>query len=180
MRDQEAVGADRGHRGLDLLHGRHPGRDDQRAAGRLHRAEQRVIGERGRRGLVARRIELLEELDGALVPRRREPLDAAVAAVGVDRAELGGAELDPVAIVDVGHPAPRRVALDQPLVARHAQLGGALLELDGVAAGEHRAVDHALCDLDRAIVIDPDLGDHVDRATIADELVTDPDVASHR
>ena len=72
------------------------------------------------------------------------------------------AELHAVAVVDVGHPAPGGVALDVPLVARGADLRGALLELDRVAAGLGGGVDEREGVLEVAVVVDADLAGDVD------------------
>ena len=53
------------------------------------------------------------------------------------------AELHPLAVVDVAHATPGRVALDLPL-SRGADLGRPLLELDRVAASVGRVVDQAI------------------------------------
>jgi hypothetical protein len=82
-------------------------------------------------------------------------------------------ELDPVPVVDVGHPPPGRVPLDLPLVARGADLGRALLELHGVAAGGRGLVDQREGVAQLAVVVDADLAGDVDRATRADDRVTD-------
>ena len=113
--------------------------------------------------LWAGHVELLQEVDGLDVPRRGEPVDAAVAGVLVDLAVVVLAELDAVPVVDVGHPAPGGVALDVPLVARGADLRGALLELDGVAAGGGGLVDQREGVLELAVVVDADLAGDVDR-----------------
>jgi hypothetical protein len=107
----------------DLLDRRHAGRQDDRPLRLSDAPQQAVVGQAGRRDLVCRRVEQLELVDARLVPRRGEPGDAEPAALLVDRGVLVTAELDPAPVGDVGHPAPRRVPLDVPLVARHAQLG---------------------------------------------------------
>src|SRR5262249_28019555 len=112
-----------------------------------------------------------------LVEARREPVDAPVAAVAVDLLVGARVELDAPPVLDVAQAAPGRVALHVPLIARHAQLGRALLELDRLAAGEGRAVDELLGDLDRAVVVDADLGDDEDRLAAPDEAGPDSDLA---
>jgi hypothetical protein len=149
-----------------------PGRDDERAAGGLHDAEELGVGQRRRGGLVARRLEALHELDRRLVPARREPHDAAVAAMAVDGLELLSAELDLALVLDIGHSPPGRIALDLPLIARHAQLRGALLELDGIAAGERGAIDELPGEIERPVVVDADLGDHEHRLAGSDDRGT--------
>src|ERR1700704_1834335 len=70
---------------VDLLDGAHAGRGDDRPAGGPVVAQQGIVCERGRGDLPAWRVECLDEIDGALVPRGREPRDTAFPAVCVDR-----------------------------------------------------------------------------------------------
>src|SRR5262249_49184433 len=119
--------------------------------------------------------EVLHEIHRRLVPARREPHDAPVAAMTVNGLVIGAGELDSPLVIDVGHSTPGRVALDLPLVARHAELGRALLELHGVAPGERGAVDELLGELERAVVVDSDLGDDENRLAGADEIRADTD-----
>src|SRR5207253_5073074 len=110
-----------------------------------------------------------------LVPARREPQDIPLAAVAVDRGVLGLAELHLAAIVDVRKPPPRRVALHVPLIARDTLRRGPFLELHRVPTGQYRAVDQLLRDLDRSVVVDPDLGDDEDALSVTDALLSDGD-----
>ncbi len=166
----------------DLLRGGHARGEDDRTAGGAQGAQQLVVGQ-GRGGdLVGGDVELLQEGDGLGVPRGGEPVDAALLAVGVDLAVLVLAELDAVAVVDVGHPAPGGVALDVPLVARGADLRRALLELDRVAAGLGGGVDQLERVLDVAVVVDADLAGDVDGAAgagLAGTELADAGVGAH-
>jgi hypothetical protein len=60
-----------------------------------------------------------------------------------------------------------------PLVARHAQLRRALLELDRVGPGEDRPVDELAGQVERAVVVDADLGDDLDWLPFADVAAAD-------
>src|SRR5690606_15691656 len=162
--EQDVVRAQDLDRVADLLRGGHAGGQDDRAAGGAQCAQQLVVGEGGGGDLVGGDVELLQEGDGLGVPRGGEPGDALLPAVGVDLAVLLLAELHAVPVVDVGHPAPGGVAFDVPLVARGADLRGALLELDGVAAGFGGGVDQLERVLDVAVVVDADLAGDVDGA----------------
>ena len=84
-----------------------------------------------------------------------------------------GVELDPVPVVDVAHPAPRGVPLQVPLITRGADLGRALLELDGVASGRRGLVDQGQRIGQVAVVVDADLAGDVDRMAAADDPVAD-------
>src|SRR5262249_42185392 len=121
--------------------------------------------------------------DGLGVPRGGEPVDVLALAVLVDLAVLVLAELHAVAVVDVGHPAPGGVALDVPLVARGADLRGALLELDGVATGLGGHVDQLERVLQLTVVVDADLAADVDgtaRADLARTERTQTGVGAHQ
>ncbi len=166
----------------DLLRGGHAGGEDDRAARGAQGAEQLVVGQ-GRGGhLVGGDVELLQEGDGLGVPRGGEPGDPLLLAVLVDLAVLVLTELHAVAVVDVGHPAPGGVALDVPLVTRGADLRGALLELDRVAAGLGGHVDQLERVLQLTVVVDADLAADVDGtagADLARTERTDAGVAAH-
>ena len=153
---------------FDLLHRRHPGRDHERPPGRACLAQQGQIGQRGGGELVAGRLEVLHEVDRFFVPARGHPVDAEIAAMTVDLGVLLEPELDPVAVIDVGHPAPGRVALDVPLVRGDAELGVALLELRHVGPRALGAVDERLGVCERAVMVDADLRDDVDGLAVAD------------
>jgi len=156
---QQILAAGDGDRFVDLLQGGHAGRQDQRPAGGPHGAQQVVIGERRRGRLGARRIEALHELDRFVVPAGGEPEDAALAAVAVDGRVFAHAEFHLPPVVDVGHPPPRGLPFQVPLLRRHAALRGPFLELDRVGARQVGAVDQLSGQLHRAVVIDADLRD---------------------
>ena len=78
-------------------------------------------------------------------------------------AVLRVAELDTLAVLEVGHLAPRSAPHLVALLGRNAQLGGPLLELDGVAAGTCRDIDELPRDAEIAVVVDADLGSDIDR-----------------
>src|SRR5262249_44054026 len=71
--------------------------------------------------------------------------------------------------------APGRVALPIPLIPRDAELGSALLKLHGITAGGGRSVDQLAGETERAVVVDPDLGNHEDGVALSDPMMTDPD-----
>nr|GFD02386.1 hypothetical protein [Tanacetum cinerariifolium] len=76
---------------------------------------------------------------------------------------FGLAKLRFALVVDVAHAAPRGVAHLLPLVFGHAQLGRALLKLHRVAAGGHGRIDKLLGNVERAVVVDANLGNDVAR-----------------
>ena len=92
----------------------------------------------------------------------------------VDGRVLLDAELHPVPVVDIAHPAPWRVALDVPLIARRAYFRRSLLELDRVAAGVGRLVDQGDGIGQVAVVVDADLPSDVDRVAGANHAVAEP------
>jgi hypothetical protein len=118
-------------------------------------------------------VELLEEVHRRHVPRRGEPGDPPGPGVRVDGRVRLGVELHPVPVVDVPHPAPRRVPLDVPLVARCTDLRGALLELDRVAACVRGLVDQSQRVGQLAVVVDADLPRDVDRVPAAHDTVAE-------
>gem|GEM_PF-4065765 len=157
---------------VDLLLRAHPRREDDRPPLR-HRVLQEPGVRQGRRSdLVARRLELIDEVDAPLVPARSEPLDSVLLAVGIDLLVLLVPELEPSLEVTV-----RRT--ERVLPGPFELLGGvhhvdvALLELDRVAASRNRRVDETLGDTHIAIVVDADLGHNVHRMVVSDHAVTD-------
>ena len=119
--------------------------------------------------------EVLEERDARHIPRRREPLEPAQQRVVADLDVLVAAELDAAPVVEVGHRAPRRLAQHVAHVLGRGDLGGALLELDGIRAGVGRDVDEPLGEVDVAVVVQADLGDHVGGASASDDAGSDRD-----
>jgi hypothetical protein len=81
------------------------------------------------------------------------------AAPGIDVGIFVLAELDAVLVIEVAHDAPRRLAHERALLGRHAELGRALLKLDGIAAGDGRGGDQLLGDSQVAVMVDAYLGD---------------------
>ena len=68
MQDHQVVGAERLNRAVDLLERGHAGREDDRLAGRGQGLEHPDVGD-GRGGDPVRcQFEILEEVDGGLVP----------------------------------------------------------------------------------------------------------------
>ena len=128
-----------------------------------------------RRDLVRDDAEVLEERDARHVPRRREPLEPAQQRVVADLDVLVAAELDAVAVLEVGHRAPRRLARHVAHVLGRGDLGRALLELHRVRAGVGRDVDEPLGELDVAVVVEADLGDDIGGAAAADDAGSDRD-----
>src|SRR5712691_1553741 len=120
---------------VDLLQRAHAGGEDDRSSLGPRVLEQGVIGQAGRGDLVARRIEVLDEVDGALVPARGEPGHAHVAAEGVDLLVLVEAELEPLAVLRVGDQTPGGLSGKVALLGRHTELRRALLKLHRLRAG---------------------------------------------
>ena len=131
-------------------------------------AQQAEVGDGRRRDLVGDDVEVLEEVDRRLVPRRREPVEPAQGGVVADLDVLVAVELDAVAVLEVGHLAPRRLARHALHVLGRRDLRRALLELDRLRAGVGGDVDELLGDLDVAVVVEADLADHVGGVAVAD------------
>jgi hypothetical protein len=163
---------------VDLLVGAHAGGGDDGLAGLADVAQQVVVGERGRGDLVDRRIELLHEVDRRLVPGRDQP-------GGLERLAEGG-DLEIVVVLELEAALQVAVGVAEGIGTRGRELGrgvddlhGALLELDGVAAGGHGDGDEALGQVDVAVVIDADLCDDIAGMARAKLLVSDG-YAAHR
>jgi hypothetical protein len=154
-------------RTIDLVDGAHPGRQDDRFPGRARVSQQVVVGQRRRRDLVTRRGKAIDEIDGLLVPGRREPRDLAGAAVGIDFLVIVIIELESAFQITVGR-AKRALARLRQFLRGIDDLDRALLELDRVAAGRHRHADQPLREIDVAVVIDADLSDHIARLGVSD------------
>src|SRR2546423_10164187 len=97
----------------------------------------------------------------------------------IDGSVLLGAELDPLAVLEVRHVAPGRVPDPLALRDRHTQLWRALLEFHRIAAGPRGCVEELVRDVEIAVVVDPDLGRDVGGLPVTDDAITDADGPSH-
>ncbi|MDB4992180.1 MAG: hypothetical protein JWL75_425 [Parcubacteria group bacterium] len=184
MQQDQVFGADRRHRRFDHRKIGHAGRQNDRATPATNIAQQVVVRQGCRRHLVARRVEVFEEVDRGRVPGGGEPQDAAFAAIRIDLRIFVMRQLDGLLLVAVrGRAEPvGREALDA-FRREHATLHGqldhvlghrtrrreflrrvdevhrAFLELDGIAAGGNRDVDQFHRVFDIAVMVDADLGD---------------------
>ena len=174
VQQDQVVGAEHVDRVIDLLERAHARGEDDRLAGGSGVTQQVVVGQRGRRDLVARRREAVDEVDRLLVPARREPRDLAGAAVRVDLLVVVVVELEPALQVAVGRAERALSGLGQ-LLGRVDDVDRALLELDRIAPGGDGDADQPLGQVDVAVVVDADLGDHVARLSISDGPIADGD-----
>src|SRR5260370_22351221 len=94
--------------------------------------------------------------------------------MAIDGFVLALPELESLAILDVRHAAPGRFPLDVPLVVRHAALGRALLELDGIASGQDCSVDELASQFEGAVVVDSDFSNDKYALIVADKPIGDP------
>src|SRR5262249_17415582 len=107
-----------------------------------------------------------------LVPARREPGDADLAAEAVDLLVVPLGELEGALEVAVGL-AERALPRLGELLRGVDHVHRALLELDRVAICRRRDVDQLLRKPEVAIVVDADLGDDVTRLSVADGTLAD-------
>ena len=130
--------------------------------------EKVVVREGAGGDLVAGRIEAIDEIDGGLVPAGGEPDDADFLAVAVDLAVVGFAEFEGAFEVAVGG-AEGALARPGEFFRRIDHIDGALLELDGTAAGTRGDVDQLLGQADVAVMVDADLRHDVAGLAFADD-----------
>src|SRR5262249_42670974 len=109
------------------------------------------------------------------VPGRSEPRHAETLTDAIDVRKLFETELDLALVIDVRDAPPRRVTHHVPLIERHAQLRRTLLKLHCVATGVDRSFDELFADLQRTVVVDTDLRNHVHGLAPAYGAATDVD-----
>jgi hypothetical protein len=140
---------------VDLVQGRHPGRNEGLLALLGDEPQQRPVAEHRGRDLVVRQIELPQEQLAVRIPRRREPGDTQLAAVRVDARVLVAGELEPFLLMPLRGP-PRALAGTVEELGRIDLVHRPLLELHRIEAGVVGGSDQALGDPQIAVVIDPD------------------------
>lgn len=121
--------------------------------------EQAGVGERGRGDLEIGHAERDEKIHGRLVPGRGEPDDVEFRAKRPDPLVGLLPELQPALQITVGF-AERRRSRALQFFRRIDHIDGALLELDPVAARGLGLADHFQRQVNVAIVVDADLGNH--------------------
>ncbi len=155
----------------DLGLGGHAGRDHQRRAGCRGVGEQPVVGEVGGRDLQPRDAVAHEGVDARGVPGRAHDVDVDLAAVVEHLEQLLGRQVEPgeqvegVLRAEVFAGTARAAAVERGHVAQ--------LELHGIRAGGLGLVDELLGEVDRAVVVDADLGDEQGRVVAADVVPAD-------
>ena len=138
-----------------------------------HVLDEREVGQIRRADLVGGEVAGLEEVDAAAIPRRAERGDSARRGSNEQLAELVVRQFELDQQRDDVLQSLLAVArlVDDLLAIGLAQL--ALLELDRVRARVDGGVDELLGDCQIAVVIDPDLGDHVAGLAAADAARSD-------
>lgn len=125
--------------------------------------------------------QAVQQVDGGLVEGAGEQGDPALGGAGEQRrvplvGRLGlGVEVVQAAAV----PQPAGDAELRPVDVHGDGVGGVGLDLDGVAAGGRRRVDHAERPLQAAVVVPRQLADDIGRMARADLAVGDLDLGRH-
>src|SRR5690606_22626420 len=149
----------------------HPGREQDGPP--THCVEQLVVGEHRARNLVARHVEAVEALHRLHVECRGEPDQSCLRCTVAEGLEVRVRELQPPAILDVGHHTPRGLARHVPPVGSHVEVRVADLELHCVRTGHCRGVDQLTGSRKRSVVVDADLGHH--KHPVTDHVRADAD-----
>ena len=92
-----------------------------------------------------------------LIPAGGKPINFFFFTVAIDFLVFLRAELDPAAVIQVGHQSPGRFSHHIPVFGRDGHFGCALLEFDRVTAGHHRNIDQSFCNVEIAVMVDTDL-----------------------
>ncbi len=171
--------ARRRHGIVDLVERRDTRRDDQRSTGRRGGADQREIDVLERCDLVARWIELLEELDRRRIERGAEALDAQFGGSLHDRlVPLPGRVCFFVEVVQRAS-VPQRLGVgDRELVAIDVEghrVGRVGLELERVRPTRSDHLDDLECTAEISVVVARHLGDDERRMIATDEMRSDLD-----
>src|SRR3990170_6431792 len=177
--EEQPVGSQNSHGLTDLLHRRHPGRENDGTAFPPHASQKAVIGEGSRGKLVAGDIKPGQEIDRGLIPDGGKPQDPVLPAGAIDLSVVRLPQLHPVTVFQVGDIAPRGLAHLVALIGRDAKLGRTLLQLHRVDSCVQGSVDQAPGDPQVPIVIDPDLGHDERGVPVSDNTIPDPNGSSH-
>src|SRR5262245_15396874 len=132
------------------------------------------------RDLVRGNIELPQEIGAGNVEGRREELDAELACVRLKRAVFADTELEELAMLSIRR--SEAVFVVVRFVVRRTRVQTlivALLQLDGIGTGELGLAKQLASLVDAALVVVPDLGNHITAGVIADILAADSDAACH-
>src|SRR5262249_23840607 len=143
-----------------LFDGAHSRRNNDRLALAPRMPQQVVVGKRRRRDLIARRTELIDEIYASWIPTGGKPGHFHFAAVAVDQAVAVVPQFQAALQIAIGR--------TERILARLGQLfrcvdyvDGSLLKLHGVASRRHSHADQTPAEVEIAVVVDSDLGDHV-------------------
>ncbi len=180
MRQQQVLLTQVGHGLLDLLVCGHAGREDDGTAGGAHLPQEGHIGQRGGGNLKHRRGKLLDEIHRLLVPAGSKPQDALFFAVAVHLLVFLGPEFHLAAVFQVGDDAPRGLAHHVAIFGRDGFFRGALLKFHRIATGHDGHIDQAFCDVQVAVVVDPDLGGDEHRRAGTDDLISNLNRFRHK
>ncbi len=171
-----------GQRPSHFLFRRHSRREQHRFAGRRDVLDERKIREVRRSDLVSREVAGFEKIDARAIPRRAHCRNLPRSAVIEQLAELVVAQLE----FDQQRNDVLQSLLAVPRLVDDLFPVGfpefALLELDRVRACVDRRIDELLRDVEIAVVIDADFGDHVawlPRTDAAGPDVEDPFSLQH-
>src|ERR1019366_4629095 len=132
-------------------------------------AQQVVIGEGCGSAFKTRDIELGYEINGCLIPARREPVNLDLTAIAVNLPILFDLEFEAALQIAIGVSKRAFPGLGQ-FLRRVDNVDGSLLKLDGVTTGAQGHVDKFFREIDISIVVDSDFSDHVARLPRPDQL----------
>src|SRR5687768_5071666 len=156
------------------------GRDDDRLAERGDVLEQRRALDVAGRDLERRHVELAEKVRAGDIERGCKEVDPELAGVLLQLAVLGGAELEKLTMLPVG--GAKTVFVVVRLVVGDAGVEPAvvaLLQLDRMRTRELGLAEQLARLVETALVIVPDLRDHVARRVIAELVRANSESSCH-
>src|SRR5208282_331876 len=175
MQKDEILLAQNFHCMVDLLDRTHSGRQHDRLANGASMAQKVVIGEGRGSDFKAGNFELGYEINGCLIPARREPVNLDLTAIAVNFLVLLLFEFEAAFQIAIRCSKGALPRLRQ-LLRRVDDIDRSLLKLDGVTVGAQGYVDEFLREIDISIVIDSDFSDHVARSAGSDHLGPQPNL----
>src|ERR1019366_6653566 len=128
-----------------------------------------VIGEGCGSDFKAGNFKLGYEINGCLIPARREPVNLDLTAIAVNFLVLLLFEFEAAFQIAIGRSKGAFPRLRQ-FLRRVDDIDGTLLKLYRIAIGAQGHIDKSLREIDISIVVDSDFSDHVTRSVSSNHL----------
>ena len=160
------------HGAIDLLDGAHPSRKNDWLSGRARIPQQIVVRQRCRSDLVARRIELFNEVYGILIPAGSEPRKVHSLAVDVQLLIFLIPKFETSFEIPVRCPERALPGFPQFFLSIN-NINRPFLKFNGITPRRHGHTHKPFSEIDVPVVVDANLRYYPTRSSIADNFVAD-------